>query len=532
MVLKAFFFKSWLHRLILVVGASLLCVTPFTIYYYYAILHNPSPGFLVTAFGYVTFFLCILVMIQARSSRWYSFFGLLLSTPLLLWSTLHLVVSWYIRPYLAGIFLLAGCIAFLKRGRLKTWLLLLWAAAILAFMFFVTFRVPRIESVLLFYTITTGIILLIMIPLRVFDLFPRAVVFSFLISTPCLCLMGFFYQGIAPDLAERIRSQPGLTFLFDYSKEDDPLVEAIGPSTFWVHPVGSGEAFIVGTRITAKLIKFSPHKPHSFEQKMLYKDHIIDLIDGISDMIDYDDRTHSWYLGYRSHLFRLNPFTFQVIAETRIPKHNIGSGMVNIIRMDRKNTRVLCMVDIDRFLYFHDAETLEPLFQMEFKDHLWDFVVDEKGNQIIVSSTGIGGSRVRFLDLDSLELIKEIKPNWYFAYITLDQDGRRIFGASTVTGDLVVIDIDRHSVISRIPVEPGIRYAAYDRNRDQVYVGGYFRGNLSVVDLAQERVTARYDLGYRVRTVFFSEKAQKITATSSVGGFEIDPEVASSVRIP
>ena len=530
MVLKAFFFKSWLHRLFLVTGSSLLFVTPFAMMYYYQILDNPSPAFLILVIGLSTLLLFLLVMIQARSSRWYTFFGTLLSVPLLLWATLHLLVSWYIQPFLAGLILFCGCIAFLKQNRFKTWMLYAWVTAVLAVMFFLSIRIPRIESVLPFYAGGVGIVLYLMTRFRVFDLFPKALVFSFLVSAPCLCLNGFFYQGIAPDLANRVRSQLGLTFLFDYSQRDDPLVKAIGPSTFWVHPVDSGETYIVGTRITAKLIKFSPHEPHSFEQKPLYKDHIIDLIDGISDVIGYDDQTRNWYLGYRSRLFRLDPVTFQILAEAPIPKHDIGSGMVNIIRVDQKNGRVICMVDVDRFLYFHDAETLEPLFQMEFTDHLWDFVVDGKGNQIIASSTGMGGSRVRFFDLDSLELKKEIKPNWYFAYITLDQEGRRIFGASTVTGDLVTIDIDRHLVLSRIPVEPGIRYSAYDRKRNRIYVGGYSRGNLSFVDLAQERVTARYNLGYRVRTVFFSEKTQKITATSSVGGFEIDPDVASSVK--
>jgi hypothetical protein len=286
----------------------------------------------------------------------------------------------------------------------------------------------------------------------------------------------------------------------------------------------------VGTRITAKLIRFSPEHPGDFQSLDLYYGRIIDMIDGISDAIDFAAPGQPWFLGYRSRLVKLDPTEFRVLADAPIPRTDVGSGMVNIVRLDRKRNRVLCMVDVDRSLYFHDAATLEPLGKMEFPDHLWDFLVDEAGNQIIVSSTGLDGSRLRFYDLDTLELTEETRPGWYFAYMSLDPAGRRIFGASTVSGDLVVVDADRHTVLSRIPVEPGIRYPVYDPHRNLVYVGGYSRGTLSIVDPDGQGVLARYELGFRVRSVFSSEVTRKVTVTSSTGAFEIDPDVATQSR--
>jgi len=523
--MRSLFRKSWFHRFLLIAGAFLLYVTPLSIHYYHALLDHPSIPFLTLCAGLATLLVLVQVAVQTWAPRAFPWLAWAIALPLLAWASLSLLVAWYIRPLVAGAALLGACVAALRPGRLRQGLLLGWILLFLPLLAATAVHIPRLSTTLFVYTILMVLVLSLLWRFRVLEAFPRPALFVFLLAAPTLCLNGWFYLGVTPGRTARILAQPGISALFDYVKPWSPLVQAIGPSTFWVTPAPTSGEYVVGTRITARLIKFSPDRPERFQSLNLYSDRIIDMIDGVSDAIDFVGPAQPWYLGYRSRLAKLDPTEFRFLADTPIPRHDVGSGMVNIVRLDNKREQVLCMVDVDRVLYFHDARTLAPLRRMEFQDHLWDFLIDETGDQLIVSSTGLGGSRLRFYDLDTLELLEETRPGWYFAYMSLDRAGRRVFGASTVSGDLVVVDADRHTVLSRIPVEPGIRYPVYDPHRNLVYVGGYSRGNLSIVDPDGRGVIARYKLGLRVRSVLYSEVTRKVTATSSAGGFEIDPDV-------
>jgi len=526
--LRSLFRRSWFHRLLLVAGALVLYATPLAIPYFHALLDHPSVPFLTACAGIAALLVAAQVAVQAAAPRFLPWLAWAIALPLLAWASLSLVISWYIRPLFACAALLGALTALLRPGRLRRGLLLGWVLLFLPLLAATAAHVPRLATTLWVYTALLALLLGSLWVFRVLDAFPRQALFAFLLSAPTLCLNGWFYLGVTPEKTEEVLAQPGVRCLFTYVKPWSPLVRAIGPSTFWVTPAPSPGEYVVGTRITARLIQFSPEQRGQFRSLDLYHDRIIDMIDGVSDALDFAAPGGPWFLGYRSRLIKLDPADFQVLAEAPVPRNDVGSGMVNIVRLDRKHNRVLCMVDVDRYLYFHDAGTLEPLHKMEFPDHLWDFLVDEAGNQIIVSSTGLGGSLLRFYDLDTLALTGETRPGWSFAYMCLDPAGRRVFGASTVSGDLVVVDADRREVLSRIPVEPGIRYPVYDPHRNLVYVGGYSRGTLSVVDPDGRGVLARYELGFRVRSVLLSETTGKVTVTSSTGAFEIDPDARST----
>ena len=527
-MLRTFLLRSWLHRLTLITGTSLIGITPFGLMFNYRIL-DPAPlGFLVCVLGAFTLLVLVLAHLEANRPALHRSALVLLAVPGLLATAVNLFLAWYILPAAAVCIPLLAAIALLRRASHRMVAFTLWSVGFLVLFSWTALHTPTARTALLRYVPLLALVLFLAVRLDLFGSLPRGPVFAFASSAPLLCILGIAYLGITPEMTDRVVSQPGVRCLYDYTDMDQPLARAVGPSTFWILPDCEEDHYLVGTRITARLVRFSPRDPGAFAWLPLYADRPRDLIDGTSDVVSLACDPPVGYFGFRSHLFRLDPSAFRVDRQVSVPRRNFASGMVNIIRRDARHGRVACMVDVDRFLYFYDAETLEPRGEMAFPDHLWDFIIDADGNQLITSSTGLDGSRVRFYNLDTLALTAEINPGWFFAYVSLDEAGRRLFGASTISGDLVVVDVDRPAVRARIPVEPGIRYTAYDPHRNLVYVGGYGRGSLAFVDPDRREVLARYELGFRARTVFYSERTRKVTVTSSTGGFEIDPDRAIS----
>src|SRR5215831_13515214 len=73
-----------------------------------------------------------------------------------------------------------------------------------------------------------------------------------------------------------------------------------------------------------------------------------------------------------------------------------------------------------------------------------------------------------------------------FDYLTVDDDGRRLF-----SGLLYVIDLRSHAVLATIPGLPGVEGVAHIGEGRKVYTSNWYENAIGVIDLGQMKVVKK-----------------------------------------
>jgi YVTN family beta-propeller protein len=82
-------------------------------------------------------------------------------------------------------------------------------------------------------------------------------------------------------------------------------------------------------------------------------------------------------------------------------------------------------------------------------------------------------------------------PGRRFDYLTIDDDGRRLFSAHLAAGLLYVIDLHNNTIVATVTDVPGVEGVAYIGEGRKVYTSNWHENKIGVVDLGQMKVVKK-----------------------------------------
>jgi hypothetical protein len=340
-------------------------------------------------------------------------------------------------------------------------------------------------------------------------------VFGLLLYPRGAIVYGLDFPGYLP----RVLAQPGVTALFD--TRDPGLRAALGTQTMFVARVPGTETYVVGPQKPfTHLGLYAPGPPPRVTR--------LDVKTRGADNLVFDpEDPRTVFVGTVDRLLEVS--TRPPLIRRELPlKQSIHN--LNFLQYDSGADRLFVSQDFGREVFVVDRRTLRevariPCAPRAVTDDVW---VDPVGRQVMVSGTYAVGWRVDTYDLATLARRRTHLWPWDigFHFSTIDPEGRRAYLGSTTSGRVRVLDLDTLDPVGEFRLEVGLRNLNFDARRGWVLVGSYFRGNLFVVDARDSRVIGRLFLGPRLRWVEVDRERGTWTATTSVGGFAIDPDAA------
>jgi len=250
-----------------------------------------------------------------------------------------------------------------------------------------------------------------------------------------------------------------------------------------------------------------------------------------SDNVIFDPfDSNIFYSMTTANFLKIRIYPFKAI--NRIPL-NVDNFDPTHIRYDPVSDRIFFSGSWGGEVFIVDRPKFSMVGKMSFsKDYsVHDLWIDSKRRLLFV--TGITTKSFRGqLDIYSLDSLEKIKTFNYgqlafgFHNLTEDNENGHVYIASTRSGKVHVFDIEQMKELEPIHFESGLRNVNYDQKRNLLLVSSYYQGQLIVYQPRKHRFVGRINLGKRVRWVEIDPENYKWYVTSSVGGFEIDPERA------
>lgn len=157
---------------------------------------------------------------------------------------------------------------------------------------------------------------------------------------------------------------------------------------------------------------------------------------------------------------------------------------------------------------------------------LWDFVIDDDRDQLIVGDSG----RVRVVsksdgrDLDSIDLPgrwRFILPAAHKTKVALSADGA-VYAAYFNAGTVAKLARDPLRVVATHSLDRGVRLMLWDERRRVVYVGNRNTGALDALDGETLAVRGHVHVGRRMRTLSLTPDGRWLMLGSVVGGVRVD----------
>ncbi len=347
-------------------------------------------------------------------------------------------------------------------------------------------------------------------------------VFAVLIFPVALAHYRFVFPKYLPDVI----AQPGVRSIYSYA--DERLADALPQQVLFLAPTPGADKFILGplTPATSLLFMTAGDAPRVVGE--------VALGGRASDnyVVDPDD-PDVIYVGGGNHFFKVSCAKQKVLESLEmLPRQN-----VSVVRFDAKSDRFLVSYDLSNEVYVVSRRPFRVVAHLTAPSVVVDVNFDAVGDALLVNGRCFRGGR-----LDAFDAQKDMAHTgvrfWAgenaFGAFTLDPARRRIYIASTMRGRVRVLDADRLQRVEDLPVEIGVRNIGFDAARGWVLISGYISGRLFVYDARQQTIAGSLFLGPRLRWINVDVRSGRWYATSSVGGFEIDPNAAfpSASRAP
>lgn len=329
------------------------------------------------------------------------------------------------------------------------------------------------------------------------------------------------YSFVFPKLLPRIEAQPGVHAVYDYHRGRLPA--DFCTQVMYLAKAPGRELFAAGPQNPCRRLNiFAAGEPIAS----------LDLESRSTDNLVFDpDDPATAYIGTIAELLHVSLDPPRVLR--RLPLHATARNL-NFIHYDPAGDRLFVSQDYGPNVYVVDRQSFRAVARLtepgKVTDDVW---LDPVGNLVWVGGTYAFGWRVDTYDLTTLARRQTYR--WPgdigFHFGTVDPAGRRAYLASTSSGLLRVLDLDTLKPIGQTKLEAGLRNVNFDPARRLVLIGSYFRGNLFVYSPERDEVVATVFLGPRLRWVQVDAETGRWYATSSAGGFEIDPEqIVSRLR--
>jgi len=327
------------------------------------------------------------------------------------------------------------------------------------------------------------------------------------------------YRFVFPGYLPEILAQPGVQAVYSYSEPE--TVAKIPSQIMFMMKVPGTEVHVLG-----------PQKPYHqlviIDRGQTEEVRFLEIWNRGSDNAVFDPHDRNiLYIGAGNNLHRIDLGSPRILESLKLDQsfHN-----VNFIHYDVQGDRLFLSEDAGNQVFVVDRKTFRKVEEIpspsgSVTDDVW---IDPVGHLVLTDTRYFLGRRV-----DTYDRVTLNRKNTYFwpldygfNFGTLDPEHRRAFLASTLSGEVRVLDLDTLEPVDSFRLAPGIRNLNFDPLRRWVVIGNYFRGLLHVYDLDKKRILGPLFLGSRLRWVEVDSSNDRWYATSSVGGFEITPDRA------
>jgi hypothetical protein len=327
-----------------------------------------------------------------------------------------------------------------------------------------------------------------------------------------------FHRLVYTDLAPVVTAQKGVAALYDYG--DPGVRREIGRQVMAVSRVPGTDRFLLTYNMPTQYISV-------FDRGELDKIRHLWVGNPTSDMALFDpDEPETAYIGCHDRLLHVSTRPLKLLRELKLPH----SKKTNFAHLGPKGDRLFLSQDLGLELAVIDRQSFasNPAQKLDPGFLSLDLWVDPTGNQVVACGLSPGGRRIEFFDLAAMQSkAKFTYPlDYSMSFCTVDIQGRRAFLSSAGSGKIRVFDLDSLAELEILQFKVGLRNLNFDADRRWLLVGNYFKGTLTVFDVENRRIVGSIFLGDRLRWVQVDPESGKWYATTSVGGFEIDPDQA------
>ena len=330
---------------------------------------------------------------------------------------------------------------------------------------------------------------------------------------------GVIYKLVFPGRLDAVLARAGVTAVFDYS--DPRARREIGSQTMFLARVPGESVFVTGPQTPCRnvvVIRLGSETEYAKVE--------LGMRGGDNILFDPDDPRQA-YVGTVFGLVHLSLEPPRVLRTLRLQSsfHNL-----NFLHYDAPRDRIFVSFDFHPEIAVIDRTTFEKVGAIPCprRTRTHDLWLDPVGGQVTVSATYPFGWRIDTYDLDTFERKRTYRWPWNigFHFTTVDPEGRRMYLASTASGQVRVLDLDSLEEVFTFYLEPGLRNLNFDASRRLVLISSYFHGNLFVWDADAREFVGSLNLGRRLRWVEVDPENGLWYAATAVGGFAIDPNAA------
>lgn len=315
----------------------------------------------------------------------------------------------------------------------------------------------------------------------------------------------------------RVLSQPGIRTIYDYSNPQEG--KRIPSQVMFMARVPGTETYILGPHDPYNELLFLTAGRLGFTGRLQ-----LDGRGGDNCIFDPEDPTVAYVLG-RQIFYRVTSSPPRIINSV-----DLGYSLtpLSILRFNRESNEFLVGRPFVREIFLVDRDSLKVRRTLNppLRSVIIDAWFDPIGHQILLCAYDPTGWLVSTYNADTLEREKTRHLVGNPLYIsTVDSVGRRAYLGSAMTGRVYVLDLDTLSIVRSFYVEVGIRNLNFDQERRWL-LASTLSGRELVYDVDRRAVVGNIFLGKQVRWVEIDSEIGKWFSTSSVGGFEIDPDKA------
>jgi DNA-binding beta-propeller fold protein YncE len=201
--------------------------------------------------------------------------------------------------------------------------------------------------------------------------------------------------------------------------------------------------------------------------------------------------------------------------------HSItGLGSPQGIAYVRELNRLFVANDKDGIVKIYDAESFQPIGELNFKDDADNVRYDDSAKKIYV---GFGNGGIAVVSAPDGRQVASIKLTGHPEAFVLERHGKRIFVNVPTSHHVAVIDRDKGEVIATWSTgfALGNFPVALDEDNQRLFVGCRFPAKLVVLDAESGKQVAKIDISGDADDVFYDNKRHRIQAICGAGKIDI-----------
>ncbi len=326
------------------------------------------------------------------------------------------------------------------------------------------------------------------------------------------------YKVTFPGDLKKVLAQPGIEAVYTYA--DPKIAAVVPPQIMFMARVPHTDNYILGPHDPfKKLYLLRPGDPPQLQS--------LDFGGrGGDNCVFAPDDSSIFYLLGRDSLHRVSTNPLR-ITDTLDLGYSIMP--LSILKLNRETDQFLIGRVGTQYIQNIDRQTLTVRASYSNPDWMFltDAWIDPVGHQVLLIGCDLTGLVI--VSLDMTTLTEKRKSHWPASWISqmiIDPVGRRAYVGSYLGGFVHILDLDSLEHHGKFYLEPGIRSLNFDAQRRWLLAAGHYSGYEFVYDIDRQEIVDKLFLGKRVRWVCVDAISGKWQATSSIGGFEIDPKIA------